>query len=89
MSTWFQLYVKTEEPRSAYTTPRAMKRIDDHIFTIGGMMNCPSPEGMPVQEADGTWEVRVLQEAMLPFVKQVLVNHYGLTIVREVANSEE
>lgn len=82
---WFQLYVKAPKG-SGYTTPRAMKRIDDHLVAQTPA-SFVAPDGLPVQSADGTWEVRVLDESALGFVKYILTQHYGLEIVREVENS--
>lgn len=83
---WYQLYVKAPEG-IGYTNPQAMKRIDDHLVsrTPSSFVAKP-PEGMPVQQEDGTWEVRVLDESALSFVKFILTDHYGLEIIREVEN---
>ena len=77
------LYVKAPAG-NGYTTPQAMKRVDDHLtLSFLAMMHCPPPSGLPVQETDGTWQVRVLDPTMVPIVKRVLQGHYGLEIVRE------
>jgi hypothetical protein len=83
---WWQLFVKAPAG-SGYTTPTAMKRVDEHLNMVGAAMKAPPPQGMPVQEADGTWEVQVYSEASLPLVKGLLKSHYGLEIVREVKHS--
>jgi len=86
---WLQLYVKAPEG-NGYTTPEAMRRVDDHLTQMfPASLCCPPPEGMPVQEADGTWEVRILDVSnalTVSMVKRTLTNHYGLEIVREVPN---
>lgn len=83
---WIQLYVKAP-PGNGYTTPQAMKRIDDHLTqSAPAAMKCPPPTGIPIQEPDGTWEVRVFDISSLEFVKLILIQHYGLEIVREVEN---
>ena len=69
--------------RGQWVYHSAMKRVDDHIHAYGALMKRLSLQGPPMQEPDGTWEVRVLQAAMLPFVKHVLQQHYSLQIVRE------
>lgn len=84
MGKWIQVYVKAPEG-NGYTTPQAMKRIDDRLVQ-STPASFVAPDGLPVQEADGTWEVRVHDERMLGFVKSLLTRHYGLEIVREVVN---
>lgn len=81
-----QLYVKAPSG-SAYTTPEAMKRVRDHIRLFGASF-APSKTGigLPVQEQDGSWEIRVYQKRHLDLVKFILKDHYGLTIVREEAH---
>lgn len=83
---WYQFYVKAPSG-SGYTTPQTMKRIDDHLVAqTPASFVAPPPEGLPVQEADGTWEVRVHDANALGFVRFILTEHYGLEIVREVEN---
>ena len=78
-----QLYVKAPQG-NGYTTPEAMKRVDDHLtHSFPAMMHCPAPSGLPVQETDGTWQIRVLDPKAVGIVKRVLSQHYGLEIVRE------
>jgi hypothetical protein len=78
------LYVQAPKG-NGYTTPRAMKRVDDHLRQdASANMKCPPPSGMPVQEEDGTWEVRIYNANLAEYVKYILKNHYGLEIVREV-----
>jgi hypothetical protein len=80
---YVNLYVKAPKG-NGYTTPRAMKRVDDHLTqSTPAMMKCPPPSGMPAQEPDGTWEVRVFDPSALWLVKRILTDHYGLIIVRE------
>ncbi len=77
------LYIRAPE-NSGYTTPNAMKRVDDDLTAnYSTVMFCPPPLGLPVQEADGTWQVRVLNSMMAGIVKGVLSEHYGFTIERE------
>lgn len=83
---WIQLFVKAPAG-SDHTTPQAMKRIDDLLTqTMPASMHCPPPSGMPVQESDGTWEIRVFDESAFKIVKTFLTQEYGLEIVREVTN---
>lgn len=82
MGPWTQLWVT-----GANTTPQSMKRVDEHLQTMGAFMHAPSLPGVPVAEADGSYEVRVLF-GNPGFVKFVLTDHYGLTIVREQVNEE-
>ncbi|MFA6252119.1 MAG: hypothetical protein WCX74_01850 [Candidatus Paceibacterota bacterium] len=74
---WHQLFVKGNLDRFA------MKKIDETINMFGGMVH--APEGIPVQEADGTWEVRILEGGSLSIAKNILLKG-GLEIVREVEN---
>jgi hypothetical protein len=82
---WIDLYVKAPAG-NGYTTPQAMKRVDDHL-----VQSTPSsfkaPNGLPVQETDGTWEVRVYIESALGLVKSILTQHYGLEIIREIPHN--
>ena len=84
---WYQLYVKAP-PGNGYTNPQAMKRVDDHLI-LSTAASFNAPNFLPVQEADGTWEVRVYDgsDLSLRLVKRILTGHYGLEIVREVENS--
>jgi len=83
---WFQLYVIAPEG-NGYTTPEAMKRVDDHLVQIApaSFIVLP-PEHLPLQSEDGTWEVRVHKENALSIVKDILTKHYGLEIVDVVEN---
>lgn len=85
---WFKVYVRAPEG-NGYTTPQAMKRVDDHLIELFFMLAyfvSPPPTNLPVQEIDGTWEVRVLDQDLLEPVKLILNNHYGLEIVKVVEN---
>lgn len=85
---WFQLFIQAPEG-NGYTTPQAMKRVDDHLVQLTpASFVAPPPEGLPVQRKDGTWEVRVHDEGALFIVKGILTEHYGLEIVREKANKK-
>lgn len=86
MSKWFQLYIKVPEGNGYKDNPKAMKRVDETINMFSSFFLSPRPEGIPVQEPDGTWEVRVLQESALSITKRVLIDEYGFEIAREVAN---
>lgn len=78
---WYDLTVKAPAG-NGYTTPQAMKRVDDHILQHGGMFH--APEGIPIQNLDGSFDLRVLQENALGFVKYILTKHYGIEIIKEV-----
>lgn len=83
MGQWTQLWVKAPEG----TTRQAMKMIDDQLTSLtAACFNVPpSGSGLPVADADGTYEVRVL--AGDPgFVKYLLTQQYRLEIVREQVN---
>lgn len=81
------LIVKAEEG-SEYLTPQAMKNVDDYLKTrTPALMNVAS-SGLPIQEADGTWKVRVFEPSSSGFVKHIITNYFGLTIVREEEQEE-
>jgi hypothetical protein len=82
---WIQLYVKAPEG-NGYTTPQAMKRVDDHLVQSfpASMRVPPHGNGLPEQEEDGSWEVRVYHAGSAGIVRAVLIGHYGLEIVKEV-----
>ncbi|RJQ28001.1 hypothetical protein C4577_00310 [Candidatus Parcubacteria bacterium] len=87
-SNWIQLFVRAPQG-NGYTTPQAMKRIDDHLTQSGlAALKCPPPSAMPVQEPDSTWEVRVFSEGVLFLVEEILTKHYGLEIVRKVEHQQ-
>lgn len=79
---WIQLFVKAPSG-NGYQTPRAMQRVDEHLTGLFAAAFC-CPAGLPVQEPDGTWEVRVFMPDQAELVKMMLTNHYGLEVVREV-----
>lgn len=79
-STWTQLWVKAP-PGNGYTTPQAMQRVDDHLQRHGALF-C-APQGLPIQEPDGTWEIRCYGAGTDRFVEFVLTKHYGLEIIRK------
>lgn len=81
---FIDIFVKAP-PGNGYTTPNAMKRVDEHLIQQYPAMFL-SPEGMPIQEADGSFQVRILDtsELAVRMVKAVLTKHYGLEIIREV-----
>ena len=83
---WIQLYVKAPEG-NGYTTPELMKRIDDHLMQMTPA-SFVAPDGLPIQKADGTWEIRVMTSQALGLVKAILTKHYGLEVVREVENED-
>jgi hypothetical protein len=80
MGPWTQIWVRGER-----ATPASMKMVDAQINNFGGFF--AAPEGTPIQEADGTFEVRVLFGDP-GFVKYLLVDRYHLTIVREETHDD-
>lgn len=82
---WYELTVKAP-PGNGYTTPQSMKRVDEHINQYGAVFH--APDGTPIQNPDGSFDLRVLQESSLRFVKFVLTNHYGLEIVKETPHDQ-
>lgn len=59
-----------------------MKRVDAHLNMLGAMFK--APKGIPLQEEDGTWEVRVLNGSAVGTIKGILKDHYGFEVVFEV-----
>jgi|JI9StandDraft_1071089.scaffolds.fasta_scaffold584416_2 hypothetical protein len=80
---WTQLWVETP-PGNGYTTPQAMQQVDEHIQAHGAVF-C-APQGVPIQESDGTWEIRCYGSS--DFVEFVLTRHYGLKITKKVVNGD-
>jgi hypothetical protein len=84
---WYQLWVRPPS-ESGYNVPGMMRRVDEHLQAIGGVLHVPGPGPVPVAEPDGTYEVRVLFGDP-GFVRFVLTDHYGLDIVREEKHDGE
>lgn len=84
---YIDLFVKAP-PGNGYTTPNAMKRVDEHLIQQFPAMFL-APEGVPIQEADGSFQVRILDTSELAvlMVKNLLTKHYGLEIIREVPDA--
>lgn len=74
---WTQLWVKAEGHAN---TPDSMRMVDQQLQGFGGVF-C-APDGMPIQEPDGTFEVRVYGGDP-GFVKFILQQSYRITVVRE------
>ncbi len=81
MTPWYELTVKAP-PDNDYTTPEAMKRVEEHIAPLGGFLKCDGKRVI-VQEPDGTFLVRVLVPDHLDLVKGILFRHYGLDVLKE------
>ena len=88
MSTvWYQLFVKIRPGRGNTKDQARMKRVHDHLVSDGiGIFR--NENDIPVQEEDGTWEVRVFDEASLSRARYVLTEHYMLIIDREVPHDD-
>ena len=82
---WYELTVKAPQG-NGYTTPQLMKRVDDHILQYGAMFH--APDGVPIQNPDGSFDLRIINESSYRFVKFVLTDHYGLEIVKEVEHEQ-
>lgn len=74
---WFQIYVKASPDRN---TAEAMKRVDELLAKVAPA-SFVAPDGIPVQENDGSWEIRLLDENSLTLVKRFLATHQRLQIV--------
>lgn len=75
---WYQLWIT-----GVNATPQSMQMIDKQLNSFGAVFN--APDGIPVQETDGTFEIRILG-GDLGFIKFMLQQSYHLTIVREQEN---
>lgn len=77
--------LKVKTPDGEDNSPKRMKHADQTVNTAGGMFNVPpNGDGMPVQNDDGTYDVRVLGGDMaVDVVKSMLADHEGLLIVSQ------
>ncbi len=83
---WYQIYIKQFKSGQALT-PEYAKRIDAHLVEqTSAAFVAPPPEGIPIVNEDGEFEVRCFAESSLGFVRFILTDHYGLAIEREVKN---
>ncbi len=72
------LYVRA--PNNQVNTVEAKQRHDELLHSFGASFR--APHGVPEQDADGTWEVRVFPGGSpLNTVEEVLTEHCGLEIV--------
>jgi hypothetical protein len=78
---WWKLWVKAPEG-NGLGTPEGMKRVDDAL-TLRVAAYFESPNGLPEQEPDGTFVVRVMETDFLPLTKRILQTTYGLEVIRE------
>jgi hypothetical protein len=81
MNRWYELTVKAPEG-NGYTTPQSMKRVDEHLNQCNAVFN--APDGIPIMNLNGSFDLRVYEESSLKYVKYILTNHYGLEIIKEV-----
>ena len=79
---WYQLYVK-EYTNGSSLTVEAAKRIDEHLNKQAASAFV-APDGMPVRNADGEFEIRCFSENHIGFVESILTEHYGLKIEGKV-----
>lgn len=81
---WYQVYCKAPDG-NGYSDARAAKRIDGHLVSSFAAAFV-SPDGIPLKNDQGEYEVRVFVGSQLNFVKRTLTDHYGLVITRVVEN---
>jgi hypothetical protein len=79
---WAELRVKVPDGNRYKDNPELMKRVDEHLNMLCAIFK--APKGIPLQEEDGTWEVRVLDGRRVEIVKGILIKHYGFEVVSEV-----
>jgi len=82
---WYQIFVKVPDG-NGYSDPKMTKRIDEHITS-----NFPAafvaPNGIPIKNENGEYEVRCFVPFCLEAVQNILTKNYGLIISRVVNNS--
>ncbi|HEY8108700.1 MAG TPA: hypothetical protein VIF43_01700 [Patescibacteria group bacterium] len=76
----YSFYVRSPEP--IRNTPQAMRHADQLVQTVGAVF--VAPDGIPVQEPDGTYEVRILAGDSMSrhIVAGMLIEHRGLEVLR-------
>jgi hypothetical protein len=77
-----EIRVKVPDGNGYKDNPNLMKRVDEHVN-----MHCAifkASKGLPIQEEDGTWELRVLNPSMASVIKGILTDHYGFEVVSAV-----
>ena len=84
MGPWYQIYVK-QFKHGTFLTPEGAQRIDTHL-NMQAASAFVAPEGTPITNANGEFEIRCFSEASLRFAKVILTDHYGLVIERVVEN---
>ncbi len=85
---WYQIFVNAPG-KGVDEEWRAIKRVDEHLVTefgISTLFEAPPPDGVPIQNKDGMWVVRVQNRSILDLVRFILTKHYGFEIVRKVAH---
>ena len=65
---------------NGYSSPRHLRYVDDHIIMYGASF--VRPYGVIMADGDGIYQIHVHKPGMVEFIKQVLVSHYGLVIVK-------
>lgn len=85
---WTQFWVQVPDGVDPLRRRQFMKRVDEHMQQHGAVCHVPEPDGLPVPEADGTFEVRVLF-GPASIIKRILTDHYHLTVVREQVNEDD
>lgn len=81
---WIQIFCTTE---NGYSSPSAAKRIDEHLTSQTAAFFV-APEGVPIKNENGEYEVRVLDARQAVFVQNILTKHYGLTICSVVEHEK-
>ena len=75
------MWVKVPPGNGFHDAEMAEKLIGEHLGRFGASF--VAPEGIPLKDNLGRYEVRVLDAAMTERVKRVLTHHYGLAIDHE------
>ena len=83
---WYQVYVKQFKSGQPLGAEYA-KRIDSHLNAQAASAFV-APDGTPIRNMDGEYEIRVFSPGQLGWAKFILTDHYGLSIERVVENTE-
>lgn len=82
---WVQLWIKVPPGNGFDDAAMAEKIIGQHIMDKFAA-HFVAPDGIPLKDAQGRYEVRVLFAPQLEAVKRVLTRHYGLIVDEEKVN---
>ena len=65
---------------NGYENPRHLRYVDDHIAMYGASF--VRPGDVITADGDGVYRIQIHKPGMVEFIKQVLVSHYGLVVIK-------